>query len=246
MAAVWVGLNFTLKSSLCIIASMRCWIGVALLASACSGQPEGIPPLMAAARQGDVATMTTLIDGGADVDARDARQRFTPLLHAVHAHQAAAVRLLLARGADPNAGYMPPLAMAALGPDGSIVQTLIQYGADVYVRGPRGASPLSMAVSGGAMTDVDVPILGSCHPATVRAFMDYDPTLRIGRSPAAMEALWWARFHGCEDVIAMIGETPTKPGQTLISFAGIVHDRLRGKPRDVPRPTPATADPDPR
>jgi len=101
-------------------------------------------------------------------------------------------------------------------------------------------------VSGGAMTDVDVPILGSCHPATVRAFMDYDQTLRIGRSPAAMEALWWARFHGCEDVIAMIGEAPTKRGQTIVAFAGLVHERLRRKPHDAPQSTPATAGPDRR
>ncbi len=224
---------------------MRYLLGIALLASACARQPD-LPPLMAAARAGDVATMTALIDGGADVNARDARQRFTPLLHAVHAQRGAAVRLLLARGADPNTGYMPPLAMAALGPDGTIVETLIEYGANVYARGPRGASPLSMAVSGGAMTDVDVPILGSCHPATVRAFIDYDPTLRIGREPAALEALWWARFHGCEDVIAMIGETPTKPGQTLVAFTGIVHERLRRKRQDDARPTPATDDRDQR
>jgi Ankyrin repeats (3 copies) len=213
--------------------------------SACAADVD-LPPLLGAARRGDVAQMTALIDAGADINARDARNRFTPLLHAVHAQQEDAVRLLLARGADPNAGYMPPLAMAALGPNGSIVETLIEYGADVSVRGPRGASPLSMAVSGGAMTDVDVPILGSCHPATVQAFMDYDPTLRIGRGPAAMEALWWARFHGCEDVIAMIGEAPTKPGQTIVAFAGIVHERLRGTRHDAPQSTPATADPDRR
>ena len=214
--------------------------------SACATADLDLPPLMTAARKGDLAAMTALLDAGGDVNARDARNRFTPLLHAVHAQQAAAVRLLLERGADPNAGYMPPLAMAALGPNGSIVETLIEYGANVYARGPRGASPLSMALSGGAMTDVDVPILGSCHPATVRAFMDYDPTLRIGRGQAAMEALWWARFHGCEDVIAMIGEAPTKPGQTIVAFAGIAHERLRRKPRDAPQSTPATADPDRR
>jgi len=225
---------------------MRYWIGLALLVSACGGEPEGITPLMSAGRKGDLAAMTSSLDAGADIDERDTNNRFTALLHAIHSQQPAAARLLLARGADPNTGYMPPLAMAALGRDGSLVEALIEYGADVYVRGPRGASPLSMAVSGGAMTDVDVPIFGSCHPATVRAFMTYDPTLRIGRGPSAMEALWWARFHGCDDVIAMIGEAPTKPGQTLIAFAGIVHDRLRGRPRDDPRPTRAIADPAPR
>jgi hypothetical protein len=224
---------------------MRYLLALALLAAACGSQPQ-LTPLMSAARKGDVSAMTALLDAGDDVNARDGRYRFTPLLHAVHAQRPAAVRLLLARGADPNEGYMPPLAMAALGPDAGIVETLIEYGANVYARGPRGASPLSMAVSGGAMTDVDVPILGSCHPATVRAFIDYDPTLRIGREPAALEALWWARFHGCDDVIAMIGEAPTKPGQTLVGFAGIVHGRLRRTPRDAPRPTPATADRDQR
>jgi hypothetical protein len=62
-----------------------------------------------------------------------------------------------------------------------------------------------VAVSGGALTDLDQPLLGGCHPATVRALLAHDPSLRLPDMLASREALWWARFHGCADVLKMIG-----------------------------------------
>jgi len=60
------------------------------------------PPLHAAAARGDVDTLKALLsDSAVRVDAPDADGR-TALLHAVLAQQPAAVRLLLAAGADPG------------------------------------------------------------------------------------------------------------------------------------------------
>jgi len=60
------------------------------------------PPLQAAAARGDVDTLKALLsDSAVRVDAPDADGR-TALLHAVLAQQPAAVRLLLAAGADPG------------------------------------------------------------------------------------------------------------------------------------------------
>lgn len=44
-----------------------------------------------------------------------------------------------------------------------------------------------------------------CHPATVRALPRHDPTLRLPDTIAGREALWWARFHGCAEVLTMVG-----------------------------------------
>ena len=168
---------------------------------------RGATPLMAAARTGAVEAMIALLDAGADPNARDGFNHWTPLMHAIHKQQAGAVRLLLERGADPNARTesVTALIMAAADRDATIVKLLLAHGADAYARGAGGATALSQAVSGGAMSDIDRPLLGGCHPETVRALEEHDPALELPNTIAAWNARWWARFHGCREVIDMIG-----------------------------------------
>lgn len=179
-------------------------LGMSLIAA--SGCEGSRPPLTRAARGGDLDTIKRLLDGGADVNAPDSEEGWPPLFHAVDKRQAAAVVLLLERGANPNlrANALVPLEVAAAQPDPAIMQILLAHGADVGVRGPGGATALTVAVSGGAMTDLDLPLLGGCHPATVRALLAHDPTQRLGDTIAARRALWFAKFHGCADILAMI------------------------------------------
>ena len=110
------------------------------------------------------------------------------------------------------------------------------------------------------MTDIDRPLLGGCRRATVGALMAHDPALRVARNAAGLQAIWWARFHGCEEVLQLIGERPTQPGQTIVSLGGILHQHVqevepaverrveeaRGKQPDAPTPTPSKAVPSPR
>ena len=168
---------------------------------------HGLTPLMWAARSGAVDSIKVLLDAGANPDARDARNGWTPLFHAIHKGQAGAVRLLLERGVNPNtpAGMLRPLAMAAADRDPAIVQLLLAHGADPNARGIGGSTALSVAVSGGALTDLDRPLFGGCHPATVAALLKHDPTLRLPDTIASREALWWARFHGCAEVLKLVG-----------------------------------------
>jgi Ankyrin repeats (3 copies)/Ankyrin repeat len=217
----------------------------------------GITPLMWAARYGATQSMAALLDAGADANARDHNNRWTPLLHAVHKQRPQAVRLLLERGADADAaapGGLTPLLMAAADTDPSTVEVLLEYGANPRAEGPGGATPLTQAVSGGAMTDIDRPLLGGCRRATVNALMTHDPILRVARTAVGLQAIWWARFHGCAEVLQLIGEQPTRRGQTAVSLGGVLHQHLRefepaverradqvlGKPPDAPTPTPAT------
>jgi len=172
----------------------------------------GVTPLMWAARYGAVDAMRALLDAGADPAARDLRNGWTSLLHAVHTRQLAAVQLLLERGADVNqrAAQTTPLIMAAADPDPAILELLLTHGADPHQRGAGGSTALAVAVSGGALCDLDRPLFGGCHPATVKALLTRHPTLTLPDTIATREALWWARFHGCAEVLSLVGETSAR------------------------------------
>jgi ankyrin repeat protein len=202
----------------------------------------GVTALMSAARHGAVDAMAALLDAGADPNRFDARDgvspvaganRWTPLLHAIHKQQPEAARLLLERGADPNLGAahgLAPLLMAADDPDPTIVELLLAYGANPRVEGRGGMTPLTQAVSGGALTDLtDRPLLGGCRPDTVRLLLAHDAGLRMPQNFAARQALFWARFHDCTEVLDLVRERQ--------AAAATDADRT---PPDAPRQTLAT------
>jgi ankyrin repeat protein len=169
--------------------------------------------LIWASRTGSLDVIKLLLDSGADMnlpgptgDNWDA----TPLQHAILERQAAAVRLLLDRGADPNrgagAGTLTPLLLAAGDTDPSFVSLLLAHGADPTIEGENGVTPLSRAVSAGTLNGPDRPMFGGCRVETVRALVAHDPALRLKRNAAWNNAIWWARFQRCEDVLRLIGE----------------------------------------
>ena len=169
--------------------------------------------LIWASRSGSLEAINLLLDSGADVnlpgstgDNWDA----TPLQHAILERQPAAVRLLLDRGADLNRGAGPgslaPLLLAAADTDPAILKLLLAHGADPTVEDENGATPLSRAVAAGTFHGPDRPMFGGCRVETVRAIMAHDPGLRSKRNSAWKDAIWWARFQRCEDVLRLIGE----------------------------------------
>lgn len=192
---------------------LRLGFGAALLVtSACNQQPPQ-SPLIQAARAGSLDSIRRLLDAGVDLnlpgptgDDWDA----TPLQHAILARQPDAVRLLLDRGADPNragsANAPAPLILAAGDPDPTFVTLLLAHGANPGVEGEDGATPLSRAVSAGSINGPDRPMFGGCRVETVRALLAHDPALRLKHNPAGDNAIWWARFQRCRDVLRLIGE----------------------------------------
>jgi ankyrin repeat protein len=169
--------------------------------------------LIWASRSGSIEAITVLLDAGADVnrpgstgDNWDA----TPLQHAILERQTAAVRLLLDRGADLNRGAGPnslaPLLLAAGDTDPTILKLLLARGADPTVEDEYGATPLFRAVSAGTLHGPDRPMFGGCRVETVRALVAHDPQLRMKRNAAWNDAIWWARFQRCEDVLRLVGE----------------------------------------
>ena len=187
-------------------------LGAALLAAgACDQQTPD--PLIEAARTGSLDTIKRLLDSGADVNLpgpTDDDWDATPLQHAILARQPGAVRLLLDRGADPNriAGpkFTAPLLLAAGDTDPAFVNLLLAHGADPAIEDDSGVTPLSRAVSAGTIHGPDRPMFGGCRVETVRALLAHDPALRLKRNSAGDNAIWWARFQRCRDVLRLIGE----------------------------------------
>lgn len=210
----------------------------------------GVTPLMWAARYDAVDAMSVLIDAGAHVNARDTNNRWTPLLHAIHKQHPNAVSLLLTHGADPNLATpegVTPLMMAADDVRPAMVRALLEHGADPRVEGPGGATAFTQAVSGGALSDVaDRPLLGGCHADTVRAFLAHDPALKIPATFAGRHAIWWARFHGCEDVLRLIGLPQVNAAHQAITGVGLVHDAIRTRRAEPAPETTTMRDPKPQ
>jgi hypothetical protein len=98
--------------------------------------------ILAARRPGNHRTVAFLLEHGAEVNVQN-RFGATALMAAVAAEDAESVRLLLDRGADPNArpnmngdgvimgGGRTPLMWAAFRGDTGLIQTLIDHGAKV-------------------------------------------------------------------------------------------------------------------
>ena len=183
-----------------------------LVTGACKKRPSD-SPLIQAARNGSLDTIKFLLDSGADVNLPGPTEdhwNATPLQHAILARQSGAVRLLLDRGADPNRVAGPnapaPLLLAAGDTDPAFVNLLLAHGADPAVEGESGVTPLSRAVSAGTINGPDRPMFGGCRVQTVRALLAHDPTLRLKRNSAGNNAIWWARFQRCREVLRLIGE----------------------------------------
>ena len=65
-----------------------------------AGTPNGTTPLMVAAASGDVDSVRTLLDHGAEINGRDGVRWQTPVMYAAANNRAAVIELLASKGAD--------------------------------------------------------------------------------------------------------------------------------------------------
>ena len=112
----------------------------------------GETPLHCAVAGGHAEMVALLIDAGADTDGKN-RRGVTPLCRAVEEDRIDMVKLLLAKGANPNAASEEnyfcegfPLGIAIEGGNIDIMEALIAGGADVNARDESGWGLLHVAV----------------------------------------------------------------------------------------------------
>lgn|SRR5262249_12009737 len=175
---------------------------LAALAACIAPPSNAFSPLAGPARDGDVATLQRLVAAGADPNVQDpAANRWTPLLHAIHKNQPAAVDALLRLGADPARAVdgLTPLLMAVGTGDAVIVRRLLEAGADPV----NDERVVLSAVAGGALSDIDNPLLGRCNTAVVRALQQKAPSLRVPSGPRGHIAMAFARLNNCDDVVRL-------------------------------------------
>ena len=124
-----------------------------------------------AVREGDVVAVKQMLARGADPNAPEGVNDWTPLLHAIHKVQAASVGALLDGGADPNRAVngLTPLMMAAEYGYTPIVRLLLARGANPALRDLDGMTAVDYALIGA--TDIDRFTFFQCQDDTVRALL---------------------------------------------------------------------------
>ena len=112
-----------------------CWAQTSDLSDLAEVNRGGFTALHFAARQGDVDSARLLLDAGARIDAT-AADGSAPLALAAFSDQATVVKLLLERGADPNAigGGYAALHAAVLRGNAEVVRALLAKGANPNLR----------------------------------------------------------------------------------------------------------------
>lgn len=165
---------------------------------------RGFSALGLAARSGQVAIIEQLVRAGADPDIRDTNENgWTPLLNAVHTHQAGSVDTLLRLGANPDlGGGLTPLIMAAGSGDTEMVRRLLDAGADPHLTVKSGENALGAAVAGAL--GIEQWTAGRCQTATVQLLLERAPDLRLQLIWFARPGLWAARLGGCTEVLKLV------------------------------------------
>ncbi len=150
-----------------------------------------------AAQSGDIDALITLLDNGAPVDEPGVAH---PLHFAVMAGNAEAARVLLERGADPDADSKlgTPMMIAAGRGRENLVEILLAHNADPNIGGGREKrTPLHTAAFAGALEVVQILLTNGADPLARTKFGDTALHLAVQKNQTATadllgEVTYWA------------------------------------------------------
>jgi len=156
-----------------------------------------MPPLVAAARDGNAAAVREIVKSGADPNAKYGALNWTPLMHAIDKNQIGSVKALLDSGADVNrtGDYeteprtmqrdVTPLMMAAGYGYTPIVELLLRRGADAARVDGDGNRALDYALTGTLYHRT----FFQCQDTTVRALIAAHAPLDITSDSRRMASI---------------------------------------------------------
>ena len=146
-----------------------------------------------AAEAGDMATVRSLLDSGADVNAAQ-RNGSTALHWAIYRDDAETVDLLIDRGADVTVKTregISPLFMASLYGNSVIIESLLDAGADANEAGPNTETPVMLAARNG-------------NPDAIRTLIDAGADPNIAETVRGTTALMWAIEQQHPEAVAVL------------------------------------------
>lgn len=161
-----------------------------------------------AAKAGDIAGLTSLVDAGADLD--ETSPVGTALAVAVRAQQGPAVEFLISQGADPDiAGILgTPLQIATMKGAADLVRMLLEAGADPNLGEKR--TPLFIAANRGQLEIARLLLSGGADP---------DATAGSEKETALHEA---ARV-GNQDLVRILIEGGADPNALTLRMQHAYH-----------------------
>ena len=209
------------------------WFSLLLATTGCAQQRRSapVPPLLDAARTGNMKALRDRLDGGAAISERDEHGR-TSLHWSAIGGSADAAALLLDRGADVDARAqfaMTPLHWAAVAGRAEVADLLVRRGADVRARNDYGMTPLHEA----ATAEVARVLLARGAPAGDRDHRGMTPlhlarTGKVAKELLAAAADPFARAaDGRRPMEMSTGADWERDG--LIIYAARASARLRGE-----------------
>jgi len=175
------------------------WLTVAALlamviaSTSVRGQSADEPPLVSAARDGNLATVRSLLAQRADANA-SARDGSTALLWATHRGNLDMARVLITAGANvdtPNRFGVTPLLQASRSGDPPLIDLLLKARASVSLSHPDGETPLIAASRAGRLD-------------AVKLLLEAGAAVNAADTLQDQTALMWASAEGHADVVSAL------------------------------------------
>ena len=194
----------------------RCILTVFLFAGGCFAASDSLDlQLIEASKQGDVATIASLLKKHADVNAAEA-DGTSALQWAAHSNHAGAAALLVKAGAKTtatNSFGITPLSEAAANGNAEIIEILLKAGADANSVSAQGEPALMTAARAG-------------NPDAVRVLLKHGAAVDARESWKGQTALMWAAAGNRAEVV-----------KELIQAGADVNARSTEWPEEEKRPS---------